>query len=345
MKKFLILLSIALGSNLAAQSPRLSSETFWAVQEDTVITVYTSGPSAMVCVSEKQNKPCKEFIRLRVDEPASFPLEKGSRPQITAIRSNGDTSIFYPRHIAMAGTPNFRDVGGLPTANGKTVKWNKVYRCGDMGMLSDNDLSLIQALRIKTVVDFRNDTEIAQSADKYPEGESIQRIHANIGSTGNDASMNQLFSVILDPNANAESAHEVMRQLYVNFARSMPDFKPLFDEFFKADQPLLFHCTAGKDRTGVASALFLYALGVDETTIIEEFYLSNRYTRNIEIDHPMLSKANMEVLDVIMGVHPEYIEAYFKTLREKYGSIDKAMEKELGIDEAKRNKLREKYLM
>lgn len=336
-----------LGSVLFSQMPQLSSETFWAIEADTAISVYSNGPSATLFTGSSINAVnWNDSLHLTVDQPVSFSVSSPHRTVIMAVRLNGDTTLLASRRLHFEGAANLRDIGGIPAHNGKSVVWNRVFRCGDMGKLTDNDLAIIEHLNIGAVIDFRNEREIKESKDRYPEGMDIKRIHANIGASGSDANIESFFKVILDPNADAKTAHYLMRNLYVGFAKSLIDFKPLFEALLTVEKPLLFHCTAGKDRTGIASALLLYALGVDEDIIIEEFYLSNKYTRSLDnkLTHPMMKDVNKDVLNVVMGVHPEYIEAYFLALRNEFGSIEVAMETQLGVGKNEVEKLRFLYL-
>ena len=127
-------------------------------------------------------------------------------------------------------------------------------------------------------------------------------------------------------------------------------YTPLFDSLLsnKTISPMLFHCTAGKDRTGIAAALILYALGVDEQTIFEDYEATNYYRRNENAKTiTQMTKyygLDEKIASNLMGAKKEYIAATFASIRSNFGTIESYLEKELELNAAKINKLRKIYL-
>ena len=123
-----------------------------------------------------------------------------------------------------------------------------------------------------------------------------------------------------------------------------------FELLLEADGAVLWHCTYGKDRTGVAAALLMYALGVDEETILQEFLLTNEvYQAEIAGLEAKLKSAGYDDAVVgeakaIIGVKGEYLTAAFEAVKEEYGSIEDYIRNQLGVSDEARNRLREKYL-
>ena len=269
--------------------------------------------------------------------------ERSERLFFAAVHKK-DTLYFSERRLIMDASPNFRDLGGLKTSDGRTVKWGKLFRCGDMGKLSERDLHAVAEAGITDVVDFRNTTEIQKSPDKYPASYTMNRIHANIGSK-DGKSTGKFMQVLSDPNVTVADAENTFAGFYPEIMLGAKDYQPMFDELLNnsGEDALLFHCSAGKDRTGVGSALILSALNVPEETIVQEYYLSNRYTRNALSKGTFSGGMKPEIVQVLSGVEPKYILAAFKAVKEKYGSMNALLEKELGIDEAKRLELIGKY--
>jgi len=127
-------------------------------------------------------------------------------------------------------------------------------------------------------------------------------------------------------------------------------YKPVFDEMLvlNKDSTMLFHCSAGKDRTGIAAALILYTLGVDEQTILND-YMATNYYRAAENNRAIagMTRAygmNETMAHNMMAAREEYLNATFAAIRKNYGTIDNYLEKEMGLDKDKRRKLKELYI-
>jgi len=259
--------------------------------------------------------------------------------RVNAFAQVADSS---QREVRLDGAINFRDLGGYATMDGKHVKWRKIYRSAALNRLTTADLDKLKSLSLSRVADFRGPYEVQIAPDRLPMG--ITRISLPAGSEN-----------IGDSNYSKN----IMQQLrndsfllgfYSNLTPFTARYKPMFDQLLALnnDSALLFHCTAGKDRTGIGAALVLYALGVDEKTIMED-YLATNYYRSAENDRAIVGLTKMYHLDEqtarnVMAAKPEYLQATFNAIRRQYSSLENYLNKEMGLDPEKVKKLRLLYL-
>jgi protein-tyrosine phosphatase len=170
------------------------------------------------------------------------------------------------RILPLTGVFNVRDLGAYPAADGRRVKQGLIYRSGDLDGLTPEDRDLMEGLGLKTIIDFRSEEERTHAPD--PDFASlVNRIWLPINA-GN--------MIGIEKRRGSLSYKDVMLLLYRTLIR---DLIPEYRDFFAVvsnplSLPLLFHCSAGKDRTGVAAALFFSALGVDRETIYSDYELS-----------------------------------------------------------------------
>ncbi len=232
------------------------------------------------------------------------------------------------RLLPMEGAYNARDLGGYKTINGKKVKWGKVFRSGDLHKLTSEDLTYLSEIPLKTFIDFRDASEISAAPDKKPE--SVVRTFSL-----------PIISGDLD-NDIKKLTPELTPTLLIDVNKSLVrDWQPAYKEFFNIlmenkNAPLLFHCSAGKDRTGYAAALFLSALGVDRETIIRDYMLSDEFLKG---KYDSIISA-YPVLAPLMTVKREYLEAALNLIDKEYGGMDNYLTKNLGVD---LKKMREIY--
>lgn len=233
------------------------------------------------------------------------------------------------RLTPVEGLCNMRDLGGLPCGNGRKVKRGMIYRSEELCDLRKGGLSEMNRLGIKTVVDFRDRGEAAASPDKTPpsvENKIALPIEAGrvMGMfSGGKLSRNNSIGIMV-------STYRVL----------VHDFQEAYSEFFRiveneANAPILFHCAAGKDRTGLAAALFLAALGVDRETIMRDYMLSkpclaNKFRPGLDYD---------DALEPLYSVEPEFLRASFEVMDENYGGPEHYVREKLGVDLGKLGRL------
>ncbi|MEL6250589.1 MAG: tyrosine-protein phosphatase [Bacteroidota bacterium] len=277
-------------------------------------------------------------IKLAAD--GSLEYEAGEEQAKFLALMGQDTFLLAERHIDTKVTPNIRDLGGLFTEDGYQVAWGRIFRSGKLSEVEEADHKLLSSLGMTSIVDFRSPEEVEEDPDKWPELDKINHIALPIGVGDNDGWREKLKEDDFDPKAFMQEANRgfvrEQQAVYTHLFALLQD---------PSNYPLLYHCSAGKDRAGFASAMILSALGVDRNTIIEEYSLSSYYLH----DHgeKMLAQAarfmgiDEEKLRPMMGVEPSYIGAAFEVIDNEYGGVDEYLCKELKVCEAEREKLRQ----
>lgn len=247
------------------------------------------------------------------------------------------------REVKLQGAINFRDIGGYKTKDGREVKWGKIYRSAEINRLTDADLQKLEDLKIHYVLDFRGPAEVAAGADKIPNTSIRISLPAGSEDVGDRSKTFKSMST-------AATGDSIMLPFYSNVEPFQKRYQPMFEALLNNanDSALVYHCTAGKDRTGIATALILYALGVDENIIMQDYLATNFYRKsdNGRMRQMLISNYHMKenVVDDVLGVKENYLNATFQAIRLKYGSIDHFLKKEMGLNKSKLKALRNKYL-
>lgn len=255
------------------------------------------------------------------------------------------------RHLPVQGAPNFRDLGGYTTADGRVVKWGMLYRTDALNELTDDDQVYLERLNIQRIVDFRIPDEAGEAPDKLPAELRARYVNMPIGF--NDGNYAEFIRRIMSGDTAGLNLQGALEQGNVKFVR---EFTPVFRDWLHGlvatgkDGAQVFHCTAGKDRTGLAAALFLLSLGVPEDQVMQDYLASNAYLKdkNAKSLWKMrifsLGRADTEGVKPMMEVRQSYLQAAFDTMRQDYGSVDNYLKEGLGIDDALREQLRALYL-
>ncbi len=244
------------------------------------------------------------------------------------------------RKLNLQGAVNFRDAGGYATKDGHHVKWRKVYRSADLAKLTAADLAELKKRKITFDVDLRGHQEAKTAPDRLnPDTDYI------LCRAGSDS----LNTIIRDLAAH-KNADSVMIAFYSNTRYLADRYKPFFNKLLNVpnDQSLVFHCTAGKDRTGMGAALFLYSLGVPYQTIVDDYTASNYYRRaeSEKAIKGMLAMMHIdpEAAKSLMNVKKEYLDATFSAINKQYGSVDNFLKNQIGLSENDMDTLKAKYL-
>lgn len=261
------------------------------------------------------------------------------------VACGGDPDAGMPdhvkqRHLALEGAPNFRDLGGYATSDGRHVRWGQFYRSDDLSALTDADLEKVSALGLRLVCDFRSEAEKQAEPDRLPAASPPAVADLAIGAES--FMVNDLRERISSGDLEGLDLRAMMiegnRQFATTFA---PQYAAMFDRVTKPEnRPALVHCTAGKDRAGFASAMILSVLGVPRETVMEDFLLTNHYTRRATdrmlflIEVTSLFRTDGEQLRPLFGVEPAYLEAAFQAIDERWGSFDAYRREALGLDDA-----------
>ncbi|MCP3759626.1 tyrosine-protein phosphatase [Streptomyces sp. TBY4] len=243
------------------------------------------------------------------------------------------------RLIKLDGTSNFRDAGGYRTTNGQWVKMGEIYRSDALNKLTDNDLAKLQRLRVKTIFDLRMESERTKDADRVPAGANyvVADVFAGSGS----------FQVMPRTPDEAVKAMVDAERAMVSGEGGKKAYTQVFEGMERdRDRSVLFHCTAGKDRTGWANASLLTALGVPSETVMADYLASNDYRKAANdaiLSH--LPAAQAAVYKPLLDVRPEYLNAGYEEVRAKFGSFDAYLEDGLGIDGRELKQLKKDLLV
>lgn len=242
--------------------------------------------------------------------------------------------------------PNFRDLGGIKNKDGRFVKWGTIYRSGHLSDLKNDEIRYFSKLGIHTVIDLRNNLEIAKDPDRYPSG--VKYVQYSISDKEGKA-YSRLKQMVLKEGYRRAKAKQLFVDVMKSFADTLAtDAKPIFDLMLseKENEPLLYHCTGGKDRTGFVTAMILLALNVDRKEITEDYLMSNYYRRfsNLRsMKRARLIGLDSETLEYASMVSKDYIDAVFQVIDEKYGGTDVYLETKFGLTPEKRVALIQRY--
>lgn len=250
------------------------------------------------------------------------------------------------RMVPMEQVSNFRDIGGYQTINGRRVAWGKIYRAASLAHMSLGDQQRLSDMSVQLVCDMRTEEETSEDPDQLPDGMPYLHLPAQ-------SNENRFFRVTRMLLSQGYVAN-LLPDLYT---RIMIDGNPqVFAEIFKrvadANQlPLVIHCAAGKDRTGIAVGLILRVLGVPEDVVIADYTLSNYYFdyfRSISekaIGQLSIIGVNESQFTPLLLANAEVLQATFDHIRGRYGSIDNYLKAVAGLDQETLDKVRENLLV
>ena len=245
-------------------------------------------------------------------------------------------SVSLARHLNLSGASNFRDLGGYPTSDGRTVRWRQIFRSNHLGHLTDEDVSILRDLGVRSAFDFRGTEERTAALCGMPE--------ISVYSLPVEPTVVAALRAIAAGGTPLSTDHavEVMRGSYRSYVqKNTHSFRTLFTHLLEDRAPLVIHCTAGKDRTGFACALILHALGVSEETISEDYLLTNRFYRR---DSNHSTDLPDEVRQVLGSVQASFLAAAFEAIDAEYGDLESYLRDGLGIGKAERAHLETRYL-
>lgn len=245
-----------------------------------------------------------------------------------------------PRSIALQGTTNFRDLGGYTGADGRSVRWRHLFRSDHLAGLSQGDLQALQALNVGRAVDFRGVEERVANGYDWP----FLTQHAL---TIEPTVVQRAFAMIHQGHKlTADDTVGLMQDTYRGFVVDNAErFATLFRMLLESDQPLVFHCTAGKDRTGWAAALILLALGVSRDVVRDDYLLTNQlYSRPPELAAKAAQTVPQDILDVLWRVQMPFLDSAFALAEARYGTMDRYLAEALGVGTAERAQLARMYL-
>jgi protein-tyrosine phosphatase len=243
-------------------------------------------------------------------------------------------SITLPHVVLLEGGSNFRDLGGYRAADGRAVRRGAVFRSAHLGTLTDADRTALGKLGVRTIVDLRGVNEAAETPHRI-DGTGARVVGAHIEPGVGD----KIRLSIADGTASPFTMMQHLTDHYRDYPRRCaPGFRTLFATLSDGQhRPVVFHCTAGKDRTGFASALLLTLLGVPWGTVVEDYLRTN----DLWIGHVgRYPELDIDTRAAIIEARRPYLEAAFDVVRADFGSPEGFAEKALGLDAAARARLR-----
>jgi len=257
---------------------------------------------------------------------------------IRLVPAAGAPLVLTVRDLGLASDPNLRDVGGYRTTDGQWVRMGVVYRSQALS-LSSADLAAVDTLGITTDYDLRTTAEIAQAPDVVPAGATYKNL-------------NVMADISLTPTltspAAAEGYMQGIEQAFVTNPTARAAFGSLLTGIADSKGASLYHCTAGKDRTGWASAVLLTLLGVPQATVTQDYLLSNTYyfdSPAVQGELKQMPAAEAAIYAPMLEVQASYLQAGFAQVAASYGSMYDYAVHGLGLSPQTIARLRAKLLV
>lgn len=241
-----------------------------------------------------------------------------------------------PHALALDGASNVRDLGGWPITGGGTVAFGRIFRGAALSRLTDADRVVFAQIGLRTICDLRGKRERERAPSRL-DGLGWIEVHSLPIEPTVGGSLAEILAV---REATGEDMMEILRRAYCAYAFDCArQYAALFDLILGpgARLPLLFHCSAGKDRTGFGAVLVLAALGVPWECIVEDYLATNRLWRS---DPELARELPADVAEKLLGVHAELLEGAFGAIRREFASLERYFESVLGLDAARRERLR-----
>jgi protein-tyrosine phosphatase len=287
---------------------------------------------------------------------ADFQLAVSPRPYFLVSTSDGAQVRLAERLLPLQGGRNFRDLGGYRAADGRQVRWGRIYRSGAMSALTAADMTYLAGLGVEVICDLRSAQERRGEPSPFLKTEAPQVVATDYDMA---ATMGDLLKV-----TNREEAVRAFADGYVQFLDVLtPQYADLFARLVRRETPLAFNCSAGKDRTGMGSALILSVLGVPRETVVADYALTqvymppSAYAKGMAAGSgpgasgitPEMAKAFArmphDVLMVLLGSDPAVMRSALAQVDEKFGGPTELAKARLGLTDAKIAHLRQVYLI
>ncbi len=249
-----------------------------------------------------------------------------------------------PQLLALEGSRNFRDLGGYPAVEGRRVRTGRVFRSGTLAYLTPAGQRDLAALGIRTVCDLRTTRE------RHTEPSVALPADVQVLSWEYELDHGAVLGAVMQSVPQADQVRAAITTFYQTAAEDFAArFARIFQLLLAGEAPLVLHCAAGKDRTGVAAALLLTALGVAPADVVADYALSDKVTdfERLVADGEswrFLRELAVDVRAPLFASEPAYIEAMLQGVRERYGSVGQYLQVRLGLDAAAITRLRNLYL-
>lgn len=257
----------------------------------------------------------------------------------------------HERIIPLLNTNNFRDLGGYPTVDQQAVKWGRIFRADKLDRLSDDDQHKLVQLGIQVDIDLRSDDEVKTNPDRLPH--QIHYLSDPVFATDITESSKDVRSLdptLLDqPMAGRQHMQNVYRQMMIR-EDSLQAFRQVFHELLSHDHGVLFHCTAGKDRTGMSAYLILRALGVSPELAQKDYLLTNIALKNFVNGQQAVLKSSghsttaIDNYVALWSADRSYLNAALTTIQTHYHDVNHFLHTAIQLSEDDIHQLRDTYL-
>ena len=349
-------LGLALIAAAAAAAPAAAREasaeaTAVAARSNGTVSLSWTGLSGPVDIWQLPNAGApresgRKVLSGSVGNGATIPVAAWPRPYFLLRDSKGREIRIAERVLPLDGGSNFRDLGGYRTTDGAPVAWGRLYRSAVMAGLTPDDFQRLGALGIETVCDFRSTDERQRDPVTWPAG-----VQPTVLATDYGLDMGAIAALFRSGPVTADKTKAAMEGFYAEMPFTFAEqYARMMRQLVDGKAPLAFNCSAGKDRTGLAAALLLTALGVPYETAVTDYLLSNEtYRPRPPVaggDDPtarMFASMPKDALQALMGVDRRYLDASFKAI-EARGGMDRYLADQLKLSPADLDTLRKRYL-
>ncbi len=259
-------------------------------------------------------------------------------------KSSNNNSKSNSHLIKVPGVRNFRDLGGYSAGNRHKVKKGSLYRSGHLADLTPWGLKILTGFDLYAIVDFRSNIEVERQPTRVIEGPQL--FHLPVMDDVNREMSQEIMERIKKNQFDGFSPDSLMIKAYRQFSTEFtPAYKTFIHTLLEAQgKPVLWHCTAGKDRTGYAAAILFKLLDIDQETIYRDYLLSNQYVErlNKKIITAIIARGYKayKMIKPLLGVQLDWLKASFDAIDEEWGSFESYISHGLALGNSEVRQLR-----
>ena len=285
------------------------------------------------------------FSKLDTKENYEALAERYASGETTSFTPAAQQKTLYQEAnaaVAINHVANVRELGGIITQDQRVVQAGRFYRSGHLGKLKKKDFRVLQDYGISQVIDLRTDREIKKHPDRLPTTISYYNLQAFEDS---EDMFSKAKKEVLKGRVTVEESNKAVEEFYGIYVLDNPEkIREIVVRILDNEEATLFHCSAGKDRTGMIGAIVLSILNVDRQTIMEEYLLSNNgrvddvasRMKLAKFGKFMFPKIDYEVIENFSWIKPNYLTAMFTAIEAKYGTMDAYITQGLSITKEQR---------